>query len=556
MTIKNKTIIISFFSLALFLVLAGAVWAQACPDGFNYCSPPGACLPNQPTNPECTAANKGTDDCGNCTGCSDDYITCSGECVEPYEVENPVCQAQGKGTDQCGECTGCALGKILCSGSCVDPQIDTNDPSCDARRRGFNQCTGACTGCDSGWYDCEADPNFVCEQNGSLEGTACGGGFGVCQDACCSSCQIDQPWVPMAGDFGTPAPDDPSVIDSDAYTNPIIYINHLDPGSLDHDYMKFSTNGNSEFIVNNKGHIMIGLNAAGTVLAAGENAIYALVEGVAQGNFLLFEKKDYDKNPVFSISHEGKICWNGECRSSWGEIAGGAGAWTDVDGWVWPNDPGDYGDATPGEEGGLRITDTGDLLMDGDLTINGNIGIILEGNGNDAWLAVNALNNFYVDANGNVEIKLDNNNNGDNAFKIKAGDNRTIFQVDEKGFGAKFLGLTGNHNGKFDNGYEGANNFCKSAFPGSKEVHVCSSWEIVNRINLEDPDLPAAGFGWLSQGPPGYTAPANDCKGWTSNGSESGINSGIGAYWNFDVNGGSGWAAFCNTSMPFICCGY
>lgn len=563
MIIKNKTILISLFSLVLFLAWAGIVWAQACPPGFNYCDPPGACLPEQGENPECTAQNRGTDICGNCTGCLPGFINCDGECVEPYEGENPECQAQGRGTDQCGNCTGCAPGKILCDGECVDPLEDTNDPSCDDRNRGFNQCTGACTGCKAGWYDCESDPNNVCEQNGSLEGTACGGGLGICEDACCNNCQIDQPHVPMWGDFGTPAPDDASTVDTESNTNPIIYIDHLDPDSLDHDYMKFSTNGNSEFIVNNKGHLMIGLNADGTVLAPADNVIYALVEGTAQGNFLLFQKSGAAED-IFSISHEGEICWNGECRSSWSEAGG---VWTTVEGppdYVYHNDVGDYG----ADDGGLRISDAGDLLMDGNLTINRTIGAEPD---DGLWLGIwdeagNVQDHIdshaegaawqdglRIDADGNIMMMIDkNDNSAEGRFLVLDESQNWVFSADEDGninapgcFGPVYVGFSAESTGGAG-GYAGANALCDAAEPGS---HVCTTKEILNSINCGSglEPAPPIGYAWISNGPPGYTAPANDCQGWNS-----GLSTNLGDLWRFDQN--KGVAATCNVVRPFACC--
>jgi len=584
MIAKNKTIFIglfALFSLALFLLPANSALAQSCPPGFNYCNPPGACLPEQGENPDCTNQNRGTDQCGNCTGCLEGYIECDGSCVLPYEGENPDCQAQGRGTDQCGNCTGCAPGKILCSGVCVDPLVDTNDPSCDARHRGFNQCTGACTACWSGWYDCDGDPDFICEQNGSLEGTACGGGFGVCQDACCNNCQINQPYVPMGGDFGTPDANDRNKIDSSSYTNPIIYIDHLDP-SQNKDYMNFATNGNTEFIVNNKGHLMIGLNSAGAVLGPGENAIYALVEGTAQGNFLLFQKSGAP-NDIFSISHDGVICWNGDCRNSWDEVGGGAGAWTLVNGppdYIYANAVGDFGDAA---DGGIQITDTGDIKMDGDLTLSRTAGtddgmFIGPISGAEDYITSHRegtwQNGLFVEADGNVQITLDKNNNEDATFRVADSVGNWVFSVGENGnaeipydtnlkvggcAGSVFLGITsasydGSLNGASPNGYEAANEICKSEFSAESEggkypnIHVCTSAEILKSINC-GMDIKTAGlvYARISNGPPGYTAPANDCKGWTDNSGNV-----LSDIWNFQNN--QGWATTCNLSRPFACC--
>ena len=100
-------------------------------------------------------------------------------------------------------------------------------------------------------------------------------------------------------------------------------------------------------------------------------------------------------------------------------------------------------------------------------------------------------------------------------------------------------------------GYEDANTICNVALPGS---HVCKTSEILNSISCEHPNIVnEAGDAWIANGPPGYIAPANDCRGWTSSGGD------IGTYWQFDDPGdpdddGIGWATYCNNDLPFACC--
>jgi hypothetical protein len=116
--------------------------------------------------------------------------------------------------------------------------------------------------------------------------------------------------------------------------------------------------------------------------------------------------------------------------------------------------------------------------------------------------------------------------------------------------GVEFVGTTiSNYDGN-QGGYNGANNFCQTdiATPDVNN-HVCTTDEILELINTDN--IPPAGTrGWFSNGPPGFTAWANDCGGWTKDGSE------LGAFWNFDVDGGLGALTSCNpaNARPFLCC--
>lgn len=45
----------------------------------------------------------------------------------------------------------CRSGYISCSGVCISPFSDNNVPTCPVQNKGFDQCTGSCTGCLSGY---------------------------------------------------------------------------------------------------------------------------------------------------------------------------------------------------------------------------------------------------------------------------------------------------------------------------------------------------------------------------------------------------------------------
>lgn len=89
-------------------------------------------------------------------------------------------------------------------------------------------------------------------------------------------------------------------------------------------------------------------------------------------------------------------------------------------------------------------------------------------------------------------------------------------------------------------GYTGANAQCPSG------MHVCAVEEILNSINCGTA-LPAGGSYWVNGGPPGYTAPANDCIGWTSNASGN-----LGRFWDFGQQAGQ--LTICSSALPFACC--
>lgn len=92
--------------------------------------------------------------------------------------------------------------------------------------------------------------------------------------------------------------------------------------------------------------------------------------------------------------------------------------------------------------------------------------------------------------------------------------------------------------------YQAANAVC-----GAGE-HVCGVGEILESIRC-GVALPASGNnGWINGGPPGYTANANDCAGWTD-----GTGAAYGRVWAFNgAAGGLGTQTPCDASLPFACC--
>ncbi|HBA36684.1 TPA: hypothetical protein DCZ15_02295 [Candidatus Falkowbacteria bacterium] len=108
---------------------------------------------------------------------------------------------------------------------------------------------------------------------------------------------------------------------------------------------------------------------------------------------------------------------------------------------------------------------------------------------------------------------------------------------------------TGIYNG--DNsgtaGYAYAHAECAGEYAGS---HVCATFEILNTI--KDGGSPPSEDAWVFNGPPAYTALANDCNARTNNTSAA-----YGTYWQKPATGfpeGRGLLMQCNNSIRFACC--
>jgi len=103
-----------------------------------------------------------------------------------------------------------------------------------------------------------------------------------------------------------------------------------------------------------------------------------------------------------------------------------------------------------------------------------------------------------------------------------------------------------------DMGYFDANAICEAKFMDGG--HVCSTAEILNSVKCGTPVISGGALegvdAWIQDGPPGFTAPANDCQGW-----QSGANNHLGRMWRFDpANGGQGFLTTCNQTIVFACC--
>jgi hypothetical protein len=116
-----------------------------------------------------------------------------------------------------------------------------------------------------------------------------------------------------------------------------------------------------------------------------------------------------------------------------------------------------------------------------------------------------------------------------------------------------FVGDSGN---SFDSpiDYQTANGYCEAAHAGS---HVCTPDEMINSYNHASNEAPVLEYAtevtlWINNGPPGYSANANDCLGWTVVVPGSGGNPNFGTVWNFESD--QGILKRCGTGRPFACC--
>jgi len=108
----------------------------------------------------------------------------------------------------------------------------------------------------------------------------------------------------------------------------------------------------------------------------------------------------------------------------------------------------------------------------------------------------------------------------------------------------------GNNNGH--PGYAYAHDRCKDQLAGS---HVCTAEEILNTIR-DGKTMPSVDV-WIFNGPPGYTAMANDCDGRRSV-VGSGTYAAYGSYWQMSDTSylphGRGLLYTCDKYLRFACC--
>jgi len=159
--------------------------------------------------------------------------------------------------------------------------------------------------------------------------------------------------------------------------------------------------------------------------------------------------------------------------------------------------------------------------------------------------STNVYSSGNVTASNSMRSDLYCDVNGANCFDPTSGWATAITQV---------VTTTATYNGVFATGsltgYLAANNICEARLSGS---HLCETDELLEIIREQDITFFGTGNidgAWIAEGPPGFTANANDCNGW-----KSALDTRYGPFWVFDSNGGGmGWLAPCNVSKPLACC--
>lgn len=149
-----------------------------------------------------------------------------------------------------------------------------------------------------------------------------------------------------------------------------------------------------------------------------------------------------------------------------------------------------------------------------------------------------------------------NNSRADTTSTTNVTNNYTTYNTTTGGSGsATFVGTTPvtTYNGQFTSGlktgYDAANTICAAAYTGS---HMCRTDEILDTIATKDISTLFSGVAdaWIAEGPPGFTADSNDCRGWTSSNLAH-----LGPWWDFDTSGGGiGYLTNCSTTKPIACC--
>jgi len=121
--------------------------------------------------------------------------------------------------------------------------------------------------------------------------------------------------------------------------------------------------------------------------------------------------------------------------------------------------------------------------------------------------------------------------------------------------------FVGESDGPFDNSvnsYYDANILCRDHSTDSDIAgsHICTPDEIINSYNHGElgvsPVFAQAVALWVNNGPPAFTANANDCGGWGQHDGGPDGNKNFGTQWNFD--GKRGLLKRCEIGAKFACC--
>jgi hypothetical protein len=187
-------------------------------------------------------------------------------------------------------------------------------------------------------------------------------------------------------------------------------------------------------------------------------------------------------------------------------------------------------------------------LYDGDFEMTNNKSIKIE----DVSTSTTLLIGNYADGGGfsygtnyTASLAVEGDVKG-NRFCIEEDCKATWTEIVSEG-SSSFVGLTTNSYNGGQGGYVVANNYCSNEYEGS---HICTVQEVLYTVNNGDDAISIGNKGWVSAGPPGYTANANDCQGWNSS-----SGSDYGKIWvKLSVSNSFGSLYKCSDAVSFMCC--
>ncbi|MDO8505710.1 MAG: hypothetical protein Q7S48_03990 [bacterium] len=487
----------------------------------------------------------------NAQACSGGRVSCGDFCQAPAATRGTACSGAGDqvGTiDECGVCSNlsCPLGQTFCNSTCTP-----NAPACPASpNRNYNACTG-CGLCSSGFTNCGSTDAYNCQSNTS-ETCPSPSTYNPCTRTCTVPYVMISPGAAQSGFFnltgdGTIGGDlllgsgnairvgnaaGPSVLNFGNYgeggtdfyltlhaqgtsrSELVFQQGFLNrwalsvregatntPDGGDFEIRRGATNWPRVLAIDyNTGAITLDTN----VTVGGDlfsNTLYS--RGTGADNIWIGDVNDTlnvlgNTTVVGQVRSDSGFCIGTDCRTSWAEIGGAVG-----------------GLATSG-------TTTPGMVP--------------------KFTGAATLGNSIISENGST---------------IKVGGAITATGC----FGPVFVGKTGAlYTGNFPStggfeGYRAGHNICAVDYEATgltPAAHMCSAGEILNSISCNSAfALWATGFAWVASGAPSLPTQTNDCLGWTYSDSDPIYN---GVTWEFDGNGGRGWAQSCTASYPIACC--